>query len=120
MKLDLISNFNIIQTHLKEYLNLRLQLVKLSVLEKVTKISVFITSLMVIILAVSIFFVFASAAFVVWYGSRTQDYLTGLLIVMGIVVFLMVIFFLLRRTIVESFFIKTFSSILLENDLDDE
>lgn len=119
MKMNLSNNITVIQNLVTEYLSLKLELVKLSVLEKITKITIFLTSLMVIILAINIFIIFASAAFIVWYGANYQDYLTGLLIVMGFVVLMMVIFFLFRRTIFESFFLKTYSSILLEKENDD-
>lgn len=117
--MDLLNNLTAVQNLVSEYLTLKLQLVKLSVLEKMSKIGIFLTSLVIIILAATIFFIFAAAAFVVWYGAHNQDYLTGLLIVMGAVIFLMILFLSFRRKILESFFTRTFSSILFEKD-DDE
>src|SRR5690606_9109923 len=113
MKTSLSNNFNELGNSVKEYLNIHLQLVKLSMVEKLVKISVFIISSMVLLLASTIVFCFAATAFVIWYGTTYQDYLTGLFIVMGFVVLITLLFYVFRRVFVESMVIKKFSSILL-------
>lgn len=120
MKTNLSNNFNELGDSVKEYFNIQLELVKLSMLEKLVKIAVFSISTLVIVLAGTIIFLFASAAFVVWYGSNYQDYLTGLFIVMGFVVLLTLLFYVFRRVFVESYIIKKLSSILLQDDNDDD
>lgn len=120
MNMNLSNSITVIHNLVTEYLNVKLQLVKLSILEKMAKIAIFLTSLVVVILGITIFFIFAAATFVVWYGVQYQDYLTGLIIVMGSIIVLIVTFILLRRKIFETFFLKTFSSILLDKEDEDE
>ena len=59
-------------------------------------------------------------AFVVWYESMYGDYLTGLLIVLGLVVILGILFIIFRNNLITSKVLRTISSILLEPDEDDE
>ena len=120
MKTILSNNFGELGTSIKDYLNIQLDLVKLSMVEKMVKISIFSISLLLVILASCIFFIFAAAAFVIWYGSTYNDYLTGVFIVMGAIVLITLLFYAFRRIVVESFFIKKFASILLQVDEDDD
>ncbi|WP_423127684.1 phage holin family protein [Gaoshiqia sp. Z1-71] len=119
MKTNLSNNFSELGNTIGEYLKLHLDLIKLSFLEKMTKISVFLISMIVLIVLGSIFFLFASAAFVIWYGNQFQDYLAGLLIVMGAIVVLAVIFLFIRRNLISSAIIRTINSILFENNKED-
>lgn len=120
MKTNLSNNFAGLRDSAKEYINLKLDLAKLSVLEKMTEISVFLTKLLGFILAGTILFLFAAATFVVWYGDQYDDYVAGLLIVMGIVFLLTLLFFFFRNAVITSFFLKTFSKILIEDDDEDD
>ncbi len=120
MKTSLSNNFNELGDSVKEYLNVHLQLIKLSLVEKMVKITVFIITSMVAVLASTMLFILASAAFVIWYGSKFQDYLTGLFILMGIVVLITLLFYVLRRAFVESYIVKTLSSILLQEETDED
>ncbi len=116
MKTNLSDNFNDLNKTVQEYLKVRLDLIKLTLLEKMTKISVFIISTMIFILFGTIFFLFAATTFVVWYGNQYQDYLTGLFIVIGVIVLLGLLFYIFRSNLVTSSIIKKFSSILFENN----
>ena len=118
MKTNLSNNFSDLNKTIQDYVKVRIDLVKLSVLEKGTKITVFLISTMVFILIGSIFFIFSSAAFVVWYGNQFHNYLTGLIIVIGVIILLGFFFYLSRRTFITSSVIKNLSSILFEHDDD--
>jgi hypothetical protein len=95
-----------------------LDLLKLSVLSKISKISVFLITALVVVLLGSAFLLFGAAAFVVWYGNTYGDYLMGLLMVTGFILFLGILFYLLRRPLISSIVIKSFAGILFENDDD--
>ena len=79
---------------------------------------VFIISTVVFMMLGAIFFLFASAAFVIWFGNMFGSYLTGLLIISGIILLLGIFFYLSRRSLFTSFIIKNLSSILFEEDED--
>ena len=120
MKNQLTNNFTGLKDSVKDYLNIQVDLAKLSLLEKMTKISVSLTVILTFILAGSIMFLFSAAAFVVWYGNQYQDYVTGLLIVMGVVFLMTLVFYFSRTSIISSFFLKTFSKIIIDDDEDDD
>lgn len=102
----------------EEYLLLSLDLVKLTALEKLTKISVLIISSIVTIVLSGLFILFASAAFVVWYGQNYGDYLMGLFIISVFILLLNIVFYLLRGQLITSSIIKALSRILFEKEED--
>lgn len=119
MKSELSTGFSELGSSVKDYINARIDLIRLSMLEKLVKISVFSIMFFVIILASAMVIFFASAAFVLWYGANYQNYFTGLFIVIGAVILLTIIFYLLRKVLVESVIVRKFSSILFQDE-DDE
>ena len=103
----------------KDYVNLRQELFKLNMLKNMTKISTVLVTVFTFILAGTILLIFASATFVVWYGSRSNDYTGGLLIVLGIVVFFSILLFVFHKRIFNSLFIKLYAEIIFEDDDED-
>jgi uncharacterized membrane protein len=120
MKTNLSNNFKGLRDSAKEYISLKLDLARLSVLEKLTKISVFLTVLLAFILAGTLLFLFSTTVFVVWYGNNYGDYISALWIVIGIVFLLAVLFYFFRNAVVTTFFLKTYSKILIDDDEDDD
>lgn len=118
MKSDLSNSITELNETVREYLKTQLEIVKLSFLEKVTRITVFLISSVIYLVFGTLFFVFAALAFVVWYESIYGDYLTGLLIVLGLVVIFGILFIIFRNSIVTSKVLRTISSILLEPEED--
>ncbi len=103
----------------KDYVNLRQELFKLNILKNMTKISTVLVTVFTFILAGTLLLIFAFATFVVWYGSRSNDYTGGLLIVLGIVVFFSIILFVFHKRIFNSLFIKLYAEIIFEDDDED-
>lgn len=103
---------------LEEYLFLRIDLVKLTAIEKITKVTVLIISSVVTIVLSGLFLFFASAAFVVWYGQHYGDYLMGLFIISGFIILLNVLFYIFRGQLISSSIIKALSRIFFSNEED--
>ncbi len=116
MKANLSDNFGELNKSVQDYLKIRTELVKLSVLEKMTKISVYLISTLSGIIFAALFFLFFSAAFVVWYGTQFNDFLTGLLIIIGILFLLLIVFLIFRKSMITSTIIENLSSILFEDE----
>ncbi|GAB1405908.1 MAG: hypothetical protein PHX54_08420 [Lentimicrobiaceae bacterium] len=116
MKALLTDSITALKDSLERYLELRLDLIKLSILSKISKISVFLITALVLVLLGSAFILFGAAAFVVWYGNVYGDYLSGLLIITGFILVLGILFYLIRRPLISSMIIKSFADILFEND----
>jgi hypothetical protein len=118
MRTHLSERFVRLTKALEEYLLLSFDLVKLSILEKLTKVTVLIVSIVVSVILSGLFVMFASAAFVVWYGQQYGDYLTGLFIISGFIVFLNVLFYVLRGQLITSSIIRALSRILFTKEED--
>lgn len=119
MSKDLISNINELQEAFKSYVQNKIELVQLTLIEKSSRIvSVLINSLVIILISIFII-VFAIVAFVVWYGQAYNNLIDGLLIGIGLLVCVLVIFILFRDKLVTSFMVRQFSEILNEEDDDD-
>ena len=103
---------------MEEYLLLSIDMVKLTILEKLTRVTVLIISIMVSVILGGLFILFASAAFVVWYGQQYGDYLIGLFIISGIIILLNVLFYLLKGRLITSSIIKALSGILFSKEED--
>jgi hypothetical protein len=120
MKTNLSNNFEGLRNSAKEYINLKLDLAKLTALEKLTKISVFLSVLLAFILAGTMLFLFSATAFVIWYGNHYDNFIEGIWIVTGVIFLLAILFYFFRNAVITSFFLKTFSKILMEDDEDDD
>ena len=103
---------------LEEYFFLRIDLVKLTAIEKITKVTVLIISIVVTVVLSGLFILFASAAFVVWYGQHYGDYLMGLFIISGFIVLLNILFYVFRGQLISSSIIKALSRIFFNDEED--
>jgi len=100
----------------KQYLQAKIDLVKLLLLRKVSKALTFVFDLMVILLLIMLLVAFGGAAFAIWYGLTYGDYLTGVLIVTGFVILTLLVFLLGRKKLLASVFLSNISNILFEED----
>ncbi len=116
MKANLTNILSRIYDSTKDYVNLRQDLFKLSILKSLTKISTALVTVFTLILAGTILLVVACATFVVWYGDKTQDFVGGLLLVTGVVFLISVFLYLFRKKIFHSLFLKLYSGIIFDDD----
>lgn len=120
MSKDLISNLNELQAALKGYFQTRLDLVKLTLIEKSSRIiSIIISSLVVILISVFIV-VFGAVIFVVWYYQTYHNLIEGLFIGLLMLIVVLVVFLLLRNKIVTSVMLRHFSEIINELEEDEK
>ncbi|HKJ42620.1 MAG TPA: hypothetical protein VKA27_11040 [Sunxiuqinia sp.] len=116
MSKNLSDNFNELSEITKKYIQARIDLVKLSFLEKATHVTAYLIDSLVLILLIALIILFALAAFVAWYGQTYHDYLTGLLIAIGILVVITVLFLLFKKRIVTSAVLRGYSSMLFDEE----
>jgi len=100
----------------RSYVNTRIELWKLSLLEKTSLAGAFFLSSVVIVLIIAFCLLFVSLAFAYWYGQRTGDLAMGFLITAGFYVILGLIFILNRKTIITGPIIRSLTSILYKDD----
>jgi hypothetical protein len=109
------ESVNTLSDHLKEYINLRVDLVKLILVEKLSRL----TSLMLLFIIFLILLMFAAVflglAFVLWYGNNIGPMWAGALIVVGVLLLKGIVLFLFRKKFLLNPVITQLSKIILED-----
>jgi hypothetical protein len=100
----------------KEYFKTAAELEKIRLIEKSTKLGPYVLKIFVTVFFSVIIICCLLSALAVWYGKTTGNYLIGVLISGGGLVFLAVILILLRKKLVINSLISTLSKILLSDD----
>ncbi len=116
MSHELIRHINEFINVFKKYVKAKLDLVKLSLIEKSSGIISLLFSLLFAVLIAVLTVGFGAAAFAVWYGQTYGSYVGGLLIAAGALLIISFVFFLVGRRLLVSLVIKNFSEILFDDD----
>lgn len=98
----------------KSYVKAKIDLAKLTLIEKTTRFTSYLFSMIVIMLFLILIIGFGAAAFAIWYGQNYNDYFEGVLIAGGFLIVLALLFILLRHQIVTNPVLRNFSDILFE------
>lgn len=117
-KSDLSDSLSSIVEVLKDYLNAKLDLFKLELLEKSSNAGLYFFSFISLILSVFGVVLFLMFSFSFWYGERTGNLSQGFLISAGIFFLIMIIVFLLRKVIFGRSLIKNISKMLFSDSQD--
>lgn len=119
MSSDLTKNISTINNSAKKYFETRVDLLKLSLLEKSTRLTSMFISLWILgfLLVLTVGFLFA--AFAVWYGSEYGNYWGGLLIAGGGLLLVAVIFAVFRKSLVTSSVLRHYSKIIFDESNED-
>lgn len=115
-KSDLSKSISSITEVLKDYLNVKLDLLKLEILEKSSNAGLYFFTIITVLFASFGFFSFLMFSFSFWYGERTGNLSQGFLISAGIFLLVMLLAFLLRKIIFGRSLIKSIAKILFEED----
>ncbi|MFW5700618.1 MAG: phage holin family protein [Cyclobacteriaceae bacterium] len=110
------SNVTEIIAIARSYVNTRIELWKLSLLEKTALAGAFFLGSVIIVLIVAFCLLFFSLAFAFWYGQRTGDLSLGFLILAGIYLVLGLIFIISRKRLITGPIIRSLSAIIYEDD----
>ncbi len=102
----------------RSYVNARIELWKLSLLEKTSLAGAHFLSTVIVVLIVAFCLLFISLAFAFWYGQQTGDMVAGFLITAGFYVVIGLVFLLSRTFFVTGPVIKALSRIMYKEDLD--
>lgn len=109
----------------RSYVNAKIELWKLSLLEKASLAGAFFLGSVIFVLIIAFCLLFVSLAFAIWYGQKTGDFALGFLITAGFYVVVGIIFLLAKNFLITGPVIKGLSSIIYKDDepeepLDDE
>ncbi len=100
----------------RSYAKTRIELMRLSLLEKAALAGAFFLSSVIIVLIVAFCFLFISLAFAFWYGQLTGNLAGGFLILTGFYLVVGLVFVISRRYLVLRPVIKAMSTIIYSND----
>lgn len=119
MSKELTQNLGALNGSVKSYVQTKIDLVKLTFLEKSTRFIASYLSFQIVIMFAILIIGFVAAALAVWYGEAYNNYFEGLLLAGGLLVLLAVIFIILRKRIVTRLVLKNFSDIMYEDEKSD-
>lgn len=113
---DISENFSEINTLIKNYFNARIDLLKLSLLQKITKLGTYLLTFVSIIVLAIVITIFLMFSFSFWYAENVGSIAGGFLISAGIYAFLLFLLYLLRKVIFKRSLIKIFAEIIFFDD----
>jgi hypothetical protein len=116
MSKNLTENIGELSGSVKSYVQVKIDLARLTLLEKVTRFTSYLFSVIVVMLFLILAFGFGAAAFAIWYGQAYNNYFEGVLIAGGGLVVLAFLFVLLRHQIITNPLIRNFSEILFDDE----
>ena len=120
MSNDLVKDFANLNDAAKDYLKTKVDLLKVSLLAKMTNFTAALISFWFFATIISWILVFAVAAFVVWYGQTYDNYLVGFLLAIGFLIMILVLFIVFRKSIVTNPVLRNYSKMIFEEDKEDE
>ncbi len=112
------ENFTEIISVARSYVNARIELWKLSLLEKASLAGAHFLSSVIVVLIVAFCLLFISLAFAYWYGQKTGDMIAGFLITAGFYLVVGLIFLVSRKFFVTRPVIRTLSGIMYNEEPD--
>lgn len=113
---ELVRHLNELLSVVQKFAKAKIDLLKLSLIDKSSGFTSFIFSLLFAVLVAAMTVGFCAAAFAVWYGQQFGSYVGGLLIAAGSLLVLSFVFFLIGRRLLVSIVIKNFADILFDDD----
>lgn len=116
MSKNLTENIGELSGSAKSYVQAKIDLAKLSLLEKITRFTSSLFTMIVMVLFFTLVIGFGAAAFAIWYGQAYNNYFEGVLIAGGSLIVLGLVFVLLRHKILTNPVLRNFSDILFEED----
>jgi hypothetical protein len=114
MSKELTKNIGELNGSVKSYMQAKIDLVKLTLLERLSRFTAYLFNVVIIIMFSILILGFAATAFALWYGKTFNNYLEGVLIAGGCLIIAALIFWLFRKKIVTNSVISNFSEILFE------
>lgn len=108
-----ISNLN---DSAKDYFQIKVDLIKVSLLEKSTRLTSLLINIWILVSLIIWLLGFVVAAFAVWYGNTYSNYTEGLLIAGGLILFAALLFVILRKKIVTTSVLQHFSKIIFDDE----
>ena len=109
MSKNLTEDISELNIAVRKYVHARLDLIKLSILDKAAKTVTILYVLMVVLFFSLLIVAVGVAAFAVWYGETYNDYVGGLLISGGALLLLAILLIVVGRKLLSNTIIRNVS-----------
>ncbi len=116
MSNNLENNIAKLNESAKEYIKTKLDLLKVSFLDKLTKLTATLINIWLIATFAIWILTFAAAGFVVWYGQTYHNYSGGFLLAGSFLVLILLLFIIFRRRIITTPVLRHYSEIIFDDE----
>jgi hypothetical protein len=116
MSKDLSDNMLELNEAVKGYIQTRLDLIKVTILEKIAKFSLYLITFLIIVLFIFLILACVTTAFIIWYDQTYNNMLVGLLIALGFLISICILFIVFGKKLIIKNVLQNVSEILLEED----
>ena len=110
------DNFSMLTENLKDYVNLRIDLAKLILTEKIAKLASFFLIAVIFFILAMFLLLFLSLAFVFWFGDEIGPAWLGTLIITAVYIFGGVLIYLKRHQFFINPLVSNLTKILMEEN----
>ncbi len=114
-KKDIINNFEDVKEEFKNYIDNEIEYRKLTIVEKLSRVSVSIISNIIVLYFLLLILLFSSIAAGFYLGDILNSVSLGFIIIAGLYLLILVIIILLKRYIIEKPVIKSFIKLFFQN-----
>jgi energy-coupling factor transporter transmembrane protein EcfT len=112
----LTKNLSELNHVIKSYIDARIDLWKINLLDKIVKSGTYFFTSVMVMLALSFVLLFATFAFSYWYGNVYGNIATGFLISAGFYIILGIVFYFFRKPIFSNNIIRNIAEIIFSED----
>ncbi|MEI6883103.1 MAG: phage holin family protein [Bacteroidota bacterium] len=110
------DNVSSITENVKDYINLRIDYIKLLLTEKIAKLASYLLISVIFFILAMFLLLFISFAFVFWYGEEVGPTFVGALIVVGFYIIMGLLIYAMRYKMFINPMVKQLAKILMEDD----
>jgi hypothetical protein len=114
------DHFSELTESVKEYVRLRIDMLRLTLTEKLSRIFIYTIILMIFFILFNFIILFFSIAFILWFREHAGAAYLGAIIVAGFYIFIGILIWLLRRPLFIDPVVSQISKILMEDDHENE
>lgn len=118
MSKDVTDSIEQLNGSVRSYIKVNLDLIKLTLIEKAAKIVSIVYILTVVLFFFLLIIATGIAAFAVWYGETYNDYVGGLLIAGGGLLFITLLLVLVGKKLLSNTIIRSFGSKMFKDEKD--
>lgn len=115
MEKELVNDLEELSEPLKEYLQLQLDMEKLSLLEKLSRFGAYLFKVLVVVYFSILIIGFLLGALAVWYGKTFDNYFAGVLIAGAGLLVVAILLILMRKKIALNSALANLSDILMND-----